>query len=54
MALVSAIELLLKEPELCNRMGKTGRQLFEEKFTEEVFEKKMKKCLEEMFDIYKV
>lgn len=53
-SLASAIELLLKEPELCNLMGKAGQQLFEEKFTIEVFEKKMKECLEEMFDIYKV
>lgn len=45
-ALASAIELLLKDPELRNSMGKAGRKLFEEKFTEEVFEKKMKECLE--------
>ena len=43
--LASAIERLLKEPELRNSMGKAGRKLFEEKFTEEVFEKKMKECL---------
>ena len=46
MALASAIELFLKAPELCISMGKAGRKLFEEKFTEEVFEKKMKVCLE--------
>lgn len=45
MALASAIERLLKDHELCNRMGKAGRKLFEEKFTEEVFEKRMKECL---------
>ena len=46
MALASAIELLIKDPELCISMGKAGRKLFEEKFTEEVFEKRMKECLE--------
>lgn len=46
MALASAIELLTKDPELCISMGKAGRKLFEEKFTEEQFEKKMKECLE--------
>lgn len=46
MALASAIERLLKDPELSNSMGKAGRKLFEEKFTEEVFEKRMKECLE--------
>ena len=46
MALASAIELLIKDPELCISMGKVGRKLFEEKFTEEVFDKKMKECLE--------
>ena len=45
-SLASAIELLIKDPELLNSMGKAGRQLFEEKFTEEVFEKRMKECLE--------
>ena len=45
-SLASAIELLIKDPELCISMGKAGRKLFEEKFTEEVFEKKMKECLE--------
>lgn len=45
-SLASAIELLIKDPELCKSMGKAGRKLFEEKFTEEVFEKKMKECLE--------
>ena len=45
MALASAIELLIKDPELCKSMGKAGRKLFEEKFTEEVFEKRMKECL---------
>ena len=45
-SLASAIERLLKDPELLNSMGKVGRKLFEEKFTEEVFEKKMKECLE--------
>ena len=44
-ALASAIELLIKDPELCISMGKAGRKLFEEKFTEEVFEKRMKECL---------
>lgn len=46
MVLASAIELLIKDPELCISMGKAGRKLFEEKFTEEVFEKRMKECLE--------
>ena len=45
-SLASAIELLIKDPELCNSMGKAGRKLFEEKFTEDVFDKKMKECLE--------
>ena len=45
-ALASAIELLLKDPELRNSMGVAGRRQFEEKFTEEVFEKKMRECLE--------
>lgn len=45
MALASAIELLIKEPELCNSMGKAGRKLFEDKFTEKVFEKRMRECL---------
>lgn len=45
-ALASAIELLIKDPELCNSMGEAGRRRFEEKFTEEVFEKKMRECLE--------
>ena len=44
-ALASAIELLIKDPELCISMGKAGRKLFEEKFTVEVFEKRMKECL---------
>ena len=44
--LASAIELLIKDPELCNSMGVAGRRQFEEKFTEEVFEKKMRECLE--------
>ena len=44
--LASAIERLLKEPELRNSMGEAGRRRFEEKFTEEVFEKKMRECLE--------
>ena len=44
--LASAIERLLKEPELRNSMGKAGRRRFEEKFTEEMFEKKMRECLE--------
>ena len=45
-SLASAIELLIKAPELRNSMGKAGRRQFEEKFTEEVFEKKMRECLE--------
>ena len=45
-SLASAIERLLKEPELRNSMGVAGRRRFEEKFTEEVFEKRMKECLE--------
>lgn len=45
-SLASAIELLLKDPELRNSMGVAGRRQFEEKFTEEVFEKKMRECLE--------
>ena len=45
MDLASAIELLIKDLELCISMGKAGRKLFEENFTEEVFEKKMKECL---------
>ena len=44
--LASAIERLLKEPELRNSMREAGRRRFEEKFTEEVFEKKMRECLE--------
>ena len=44
-SLASAIERLLKEPELCKSMGQAGRKLFEEKFTEELFEKRLKKCL---------
>ena len=45
-SLASAIERLFKDFELCISMGKAGRKLFEEKFTEEVFEKRMKECLE--------
>lgn len=44
--LASAIERLLKEPELRNSMREAGRRRFEEKFTKEVFEKKMRECLE--------
>ena len=45
-SLATSIERLLKDPELFISMGKAGRKLFEEKFTEEVFEKRMKGCLE--------
>lgn len=45
-SLASAIERLLKDPELCKNMGQAGRKLFEEKFIEEVFERNMRECLE--------
>lgn len=45
-ALVDSLERLFMNPELGIQMGKAGRKLFEEKFTEEVFEKRMKECLE--------
>ena len=44
-ALADALERLFRNPELCILMGKAGRKRFEEKFTEEVFEHRMKECL---------
>lgn len=41
-----AIENLLLNPDLCHQMGLAGRKKFEEKFTEERFERKMRECLE--------
>ena len=45
-ALADALERLFRNPELGIQMGKAGRKRFEELFTEEVYEKKMKECLE--------
>ena len=45
-ALANALERLFRNPELGILMGKAGRKRFEELFTEEVYEKKMKECLE--------
>lgn len=44
--LADSMERLFINPELGVQMGKAGRKLFEERFTEAVFEKRMKKCLE--------
>lgn len=45
-ALADFLERLFMNPELGIQMGKAGRKLFEDKFTEEIFEKRMKECLE--------
>lgn len=50
-ALADSIERLFINPELGIQMGKAGRKLFGEKFTEEVFEKRMKECLESAITI---
>lgn len=44
--LADSMERLFINPEIGVQMGKVGRKLFEERFTEAVFEKRMKKCLE--------
>lgn len=43
--LSDAIEKLLNDPILRQNMGDAGRKLFEERFTEEIFEKTMLACL---------
>ena len=50
-ALADSLERLFMNPELGIQMGKAGRKLFEEKFTEEVFEKRMRECLESAITI---
>lgn len=50
-ALADSLERLFMNPELGIQMGKAGRKLFEEKFTEEVFEKRMRACLESAITI---
>ena len=44
-ALANTIEKLLNDPCLCNQMGREGYKIFNEKFTEDKFEKNMIRCL---------
>ena len=44
--LADKIELLLKSPHLCKEMGEAGRKRYEECFTSDIFENRLKECLQ--------
>lgn len=44
--LADKIELLLKSPNLRKKMGEAGRKRYEECFTSEIFENRLKECLQ--------
>lgn len=48
--LAEKLELLIKDPELRQRMGRAGREKYEREFTLAVFEKRMKEILEEVME----
>lgn len=50
-ALADRLEELIKDPELRTTMGENGRQVFKEKFTLSIFEKRLKQILEEVAGI---
>ena len=47
-ALAKKLELLIKDPELRQKMGRSGREKYEKEFTLAVFEKRMKEILEKI------
>lgn len=47
-ALAEKLELLIKDPELRQKMGRSGREKYEKEFTLAVFEKRMKEILEKI------
>ena len=47
-ALAEKLELLIKDPELRQKMGRSGREKFDKEFTLAVFEKRMKEILEKI------
>lgn len=49
-ALADALEKLLLNPDLCRNMGEAGRKLYEERFTEERFERTMLECLKKSME----
>lgn len=44
--LADKIELLLKSPHLCKELGEAGRKRYEECFTSDIFENRLKECLQ--------
>lgn len=50
-ALADRLEELIKDPELRTTMGENGRQVFKEKFTLSIFERRLKQILEEVAEI---
>ena len=46
MVLAEKIELLLKNSDMCEQMGRNGYNLYQKHFTLQAFESKMKSCLE--------
>ena len=42
------VEILIKNPKLCESMGKAGRKKYEKKYTYDIFEKNMKKVFDEV------
>lgn len=47
--LADKIELLLQTPLLCKKMGRAGRKRYEECFTSDIFENRLKDCLQIAF-----
>ena len=46
--LAEKLEILISNPELRNEMGRAGKKMYEEKFTLEIFEKRMVKILQKV------
>jgi glycosyltransferase involved in cell wall biosynthesis len=49
-ALAEKVELLIKDPELRQRMGRAGREKYEREYTLETFEKRMNEILEAVIE----
>jgi glycosyltransferase involved in cell wall biosynthesis len=49
--LANKLEILIKDPELRIKMGLAGKKLYEEKFTLEIFEKRMVEILQDCLNL---